>query len=302
MAVTIDTVSWGGWPNCRRISNGEVELILTADVGPRIIRYGYCGGQNLFLEIPDQLGGAGESGFRPRGGHRLWSAPEQFPRTYYPDNDPVEIEVQGTTLTATAPVETTTGLRKQIRVRMAAVGSAVTVNHGIENTLAWPIEVSAWALTMMAPGGVGISGFPPRGTHPEMLAPTHPLVMWAFSDLSDQRWSFTRKHMILRQDPAIPAPTKLGFFNENTWGAYLLRGELFLKQYHASPGKPYPDMGASFETFANDTTLELETLSPMTMLEPGGKLDHIERWSLARGVQITSWNDDGIEEALGRLL
>ena len=38
---------------------------------------------------------------------------------------------------------------------------------------------------MMAQGGHGIHGFPPRGTHPEMLAPTNPLVMWAFTNLAD---------------------------------------------------------------------------------------------------------------------
>ncbi len=300
--VTIERTAWGGWPNCWRVSNGEAELILTADVGPRVMRYGYCGGRNLFLEIPDQLGGLGEAEFRARGGHRVWSAPEQFPRTYYPDNEAVEVAVQGVTVTATAPVERTTGLRKQLRVRMAAVGSAVTVIHGIENTLAWPIEVSIWALTMMAPGGTGVAGFPPRGTHPEMLAPTHPLVMWAFSDLSDPRWTFTNKHLILRQDPAVATPTKLGFFNERTWGAYLLGGELFVKQCDAERGKQYPDLGASFETFANGDTLELETLSPITRLEPGEKVEHVERWSLGRGVEVESWSDEEIDVTLGRHL
>jgi hypothetical protein len=298
MAVTIETVAWGGWPDCRRISNGEVELILTAGVGPRVIRYGYCGGQNLFLEIPNQLGASGETEFRPRGGHRLWTAPERFPRTYYPDNEPVQIEIQGSTLTATAPVETTTGLRKALRLRLASVGTSVTVMHTIENTLEWPIEVSAWALTMMAPRGIGIAGFPPRGTHPEILAPTHPLVMWAFSDLSDPRWSFTNKYLILRHDPNRPGPTKLGIFNEKTWGAYLLNSELFVKQYDAAPGRKYPDLGASFETFANGDTLELETLSPLTTLDKGECLDHVERWSLSRGIEVPEWTDDGLDASI----
>jgi hypothetical protein len=47
MPVHIEKVSWGGWPNCYKISNGEVELIVTSDVGPRIMRYGFVGGQNL---------------------------------------------------------------------------------------------------------------------------------------------------------------------------------------------------------------------------------------------------------------
>ncbi|MEZ5403144.1 MAG: hypothetical protein R2729_25920 [Bryobacteraceae bacterium] len=278
-----------------------MELILTADVGPRVIRYGYCGGQNLFLEIAGELGGRGEADFRPRGGHRLWSAPERFPRTYYPDNEPVEIEVHGATVTATAPVERTTGLRKRLRIRMAPVGSSVNVIHAIENTLEWPIEVSAWALTMMAPGGVGISGFPPRGTHPEVLAPTNPLVMWAFTDLSDPRWSFTQRFLVLRHDRERSAPTKLGLFNEKTWGAYLLGEELFVKHYDAKSWERYPDMGASFETFANGDTLELETLSPLTTLDTGESLEHVERWTLSRGVQLGKWDDESISRLVGEM-
>lgn len=291
----IERVAWCGWPDCWRISNGEVELIVTADVGPRVIRYGFIGGDNAFLEIPEQLGGTGEGEFEPRGGHRLWSAPEQYPRTYYPDNEPVEVTVQGSSLTAAAPVERTTGLRKQLILRPAAAGSAVTVIHTIENTLAWPIEVSAWALTMMAAGGVGISGFPPRGTHPECLAPTNPLVMWAFTDLSDPRWTLTNKYMVLRQDASRPSPSKLGLFNQKTWGAYLRNGELFVKRYDAVPGANYPDFGCSYETFANGSTLELETLSPLTRLEPGQRLEHVERWSLHRGVAVSEWTDAAID-------
>lgn len=300
--MTVERLAWGGWDNCRRVSNGDVELIVTADVGPRIIRYAHIGGPNAFLEIPEQLGRTGEPDFQPRGGHRLWCAPEQFPRTYYPDNEPVRIDEDGGILVATAPVEATTGLRKRIMVRMARTGSAVSVVHSLENALAWPIEVSAWALTMMAPGGVGVTGFPPRGSHPEMLAPTHPLVMWAFTDLTDPRWSFTNRHMVLRHDASRPSPTKLGHFNERTWGAYLNGGTLFAKRCEAHSGKPYPDMGCSYETFANATTLELETLSPLTRLEPGERLEHVERWSLHGGVEMPEWTEAEIARVVEPLI
>ncbi|MGP0072514.1 MAG: hypothetical protein ACLPWF_11355, partial [Bryobacteraceae bacterium] len=49
-AVKVEKTAWQGWPNCYRIANGEVELIVTGDVGPRIMRYGFAGGQNVFKE------------------------------------------------------------------------------------------------------------------------------------------------------------------------------------------------------------------------------------------------------------
>ena len=36
-----EKVSYGGWPNCVRLNNGKVELIITTDVGPRVIRFGF---------------------------------------------------------------------------------------------------------------------------------------------------------------------------------------------------------------------------------------------------------------------
>ena len=69
-AVKIDKTQYRGWPNCYRISNGEVELVVTTDVGPRIIRYGFVGGQNMFKEFDEQMGEHGESSWQARGGHR----------------------------------------------------------------------------------------------------------------------------------------------------------------------------------------------------------------------------------------
>jgi hypothetical protein len=301
--MNIEKVSWGGWPNCYRLSNDEVELIVTTDVGPRVMRYAFIGGPNVFLELADELGKSGEAEFRARGGHRLWCAPERYPLSWAPDNQPVEVRVQGAnTIELTAPVEPLSGLRKTLLIRLAAAGTAAMVHHRIENTLAWDIELAAWPLSMMKAGGVGVTGFPPRGTHPEMLAPTNPLVMWAFSDFSDPRWTITRKYLALRQDSAHPSPTKAGLFNERTWGAYFVDGQLFLKQSAADQAARYPDMGCSFEIFANGTTLELETLGPLKTLRPGASLEHGERWTLQRNVAMPELTDEGLDRVLAPLV
>jgi hypothetical protein len=301
MSVKIEKVEFKGWPDSYRVTNGEVELIVTGDVGPRIIRYGFVGGRNLFKEFPDQLGKSGESAFRIRGGHRLWVGPEyppDSPITYSIDNSPVNIRVKGSTLIATPPLEAAAGVQKQIVVKMAAAGSGVEVLHRITNRNPWPVEFAAWPITVMAPGGTGITGLPPRGTHPEMLSPTNPLVIWAFTDLSDKRWRFTRKYILLHQDPKVAAPQKIGSFSADTFGAYHLGNELFMKRYRADPGRIHPDMGASFEMFTNHEVLELETMGPLTKLAPGATLAHIERWSLRRSVKIGKWSDAELDGAL----
>lgn len=296
--VRIEKTEYKGWPNCYRVSNGEIELVVTGDVGPRIMRCAFLGGQNLFMEFQDQLGKTGEREFQLRGGHRLWVAPEQLATTWAPDNAPVKIDVRGAVLRATAPVEPSTGLQKEITVKMAATGGAVEVLHRVKNTTPWAIELAPWALTMLAPGGTEVVGFPPRGKHPEVLPPTNPLVMWAYTDFSDPRWKFTRKYLILRQDPKVAAPQKVGLFNPDTWAAYLLGTNLFMKRLKADPARAYPDFGCSFETFTNADFLEMESLGPLAKIEPGGAVEHVERWTLRRNVRIAAWTEAELDKVL----
>jgi hypothetical protein len=209
-AVKIEKTQYRGWPNCYRISNGEIELVVTTDVGPRIIRYAFVGGGNVFKELPEQMGKRGEAAWQARGGHRLWIAPEDPVLSYALDNAPIQAEVKGDALELTGGIEKETGLRKQIVVKMAPAGTAVEVLHRITNKGSKARQLAPWSLTMMAQGGTGIAAFPPRGTHPQDLLPTNPLVMWAFTDFSDKRWQFTKKYLLLRQDPKNRKPQKTG--------------------------------------------------------------------------------------------
>jgi hypothetical protein len=300
-AVKIEKTEYQGWKNCYRVTNGEVELIVTADVGPRIIRFGFVGGENLFKEFSEQMGKGGEDKFQLRGGDRVWKAPEDPVATWAPDNVPVEIQVTRTGLIAREPIEPLTKLQKEIEVSMEPSGSNVQVSHRITNHTLFPLEFSAWALTMMAPGGTGVSGFPPRGHHPQNLEATNPLVMWAYTNLSDPRWKFTRKYLTLRQDPHGD-PQKLGMFNPDTWVAYLLNGEAFVKRTKPDLSKPYPDFGCSFETFTNQDFLEIETLSPMTMVSPGETVELVEHWGLFRDVKVNQLTDEELDRVVLPLL
>jgi hypothetical protein len=132
-AVKVDRVEYKGWKNCFRVSNDEIEAIVTADVGPRIIRFGFVGGQNLFKEYAEQLGKSGEEAFQLRGGSRVWKAPEDPVATWAPDNVPVNIRVTPSGLVATAPVEPLTKLQKEIEISMEATGTKATVSHRITN-------------------------------------------------------------------------------------------------------------------------------------------------------------------------
>jgi hypothetical protein len=295
--VTIAKTSYAGWPNCYKLTNGEVELIVTTDIGPRVIRYGFVGGQNVFKEFKEQLGKTGEKAWQARGGHRLWIAPEAVPESYALDNGAVKADVKGDTITLTSAVEAETSLEKQISVQLESNGHVV-VTHRLRNKGSKARELAPWALTMMAQGGTGITGFPPRSKHMEVLTPTNPLVMWGFTSFNDPRWTFTQKYLMLRQDPKATTPQKVALFNPETFGAYLLGSDLFVKRYTPIKGGRFPDMGSSFETFTNADFLELETVGPLVNLAPGGSTEHVERWSLYRNIKLSGWTDAELDRVL----
>jgi hypothetical protein len=298
-AVTIEKTPYAGWPNCYRMTNGDVELIVTTDVGPRVIRYGFPGGQNMFKEFKEQLGHSGEAGWQARGGHRLWVGPEAVPMSYALDNVPVQVVLGADTIELTEPVEKDTGFQKTMRIRLAATGSDVEVVHRIKNTNDSARKIASWGLTMMAQGGTAVAGFPPRGTHPQMLLPTNPLVMWGYTNFSDPRWTLTEKYLVLRQDPKATTPVKAGLWNKNTWEAYLLGSDLFIKSTPALAGpEAYPDMGCSLETFTNADFLEMETLGPLDSVAPGQTIGHTEHWTLHKNVHVAKWTDDEIDRAV----
>jgi hypothetical protein len=297
-AVKVEKTEYKGWPNCYRVSNSEIELIVTGDVGPRIIRFGFVGGQNLFEEFAAQLGRSGEEKFQLRGGDRVWKAPEDPVATWAPDNVAVAIQITPTGLIAREPIEPLTNLQKEIEVSVAPSGTQVTVSHRITNHSVFPLEFAPWALTMMAPGGTAVTGFPPRGKHPAHLEATNPLVMWAYTDLSDSRWKFTKKYLMLRQDPKNSEPQKLGLFNPDTWAAYILNGEAFVKRTSSDPAKTYPDFGCSFETFTNNDFLEMETLGPLTKVQPGRTVEQVEHWGLYRNLALSDWTDEELDRVL----
>ncbi len=101
--IRVEKKEYRGWSNAYFLSNDSVELVVLADVGPRVVSYSLLGGKNQFHEFPDQAGLQGGNEFRLYGGHRLWAWPE-VERTYFPDNVAVQVATNPTGAIFTAPI------------------------------------------------------------------------------------------------------------------------------------------------------------------------------------------------------
>jgi hypothetical protein len=296
----MDMVAFNGWQNNLRLSNGTVELIVTLEVGPRILSYRKNGGVNPLKVFEDQAGGTGEQIWRSRGGHRLWIAPEDKVLTYFPDNTPVAWEKLGdlrAKLVSTP--ETSTGFQKEIEITIDPAGTGVNIVHRVTRIDSTPAYVSPWALTVMAAGGVAIVPQPEMGQHPRDLLPNRAMVLWPYTDMSDPRWRFGRKYILLKQDVSS-GPTKIGLAHQLGWSGYLIEGAFFFKRYPWNPTAVYPDNGCNFETFTNARMLELESLGPLTSLHPKQSVEHAERWELHDGP--ASLDAANPEEQIDRLV
>jgi hypothetical protein len=282
--VTIEKTAFQGWPNCYRVSNGTVEFIATTDVGPRIISFSFVGGTNVFFVREDFAGRTGGTEWKNYGGHRIWHAPEDKVRTYEPDNGPIEAEPVTDGLRLTMAPGPVSGIQKSIEITLDPATSVVRVTHRLRNAGAWPVEIAPWAISVMAPGGFAIAPMP-TAFHPDRLLPNRALTLWPYTDMRDDRWLWGTDYVLLQQkaiaDPARER-TKVGINANLGWAAYYLNGDLFIKRFTYVDGARYPDFNSSLEVFSNARMLELETLAPLTVLQPGATVEHEERWELHR--------------------
>lgn len=309
--ITMEKVAYKGWANNLKISNGEVEILVTLDVGPRILSYRMVGGKNVFKEYEDQLGKSGETSWMIRGGHRLWTAPEDLTRTYFPDNGPVAFKVLGPGKFRFSPrPEKKYGIQKELEIHVPAKGTKVTVLHRITNIAKKDTKLAIWALSVMAPGGTEIIPLPAKRPHPgppeqakspeDYAADLH-MTFWPYFDFRDERCKLGTKFITLRQDPKAKGPIKFGLLHLLGWVGYLNQDVLFIKRVPLQKGAHYPDGGCNYETFTNADMLEMESVGPLAKIAPGKAVEMVETWELIgnarpNGIRFSPTNEAHIEQ------
>ena len=284
--LELKQVDFYGFKNALELTNGIVKLIITTDIGPRILFYGYNGGQNFMKVFDNESAPIRDGEWHNYGGHRLWYAPEAAHRTYYPDNDPVAWDFTNNVLTLLCPDEKSRGIGKKIVITLEENSTQATLDHTFKNIGMWPIEASIWCLTVMAPGGtlkVPQPDFKNHGCGPgETFDPARNIVIWPYTPMNDRRLVWGDKFFEMRQDDACSGKLKVGMLNEKAYAFYELNGETFHKTHSLVKDAVYPDMGCNSEFFTMPGFLEFETLSPMIKLKENEEATHTEVWSLSR--------------------
>ncbi len=292
------TTDFHGYPT-RSLTNRHLRVDCLAEAGPRLVRLFLAGSDvNLLAEAPDLTWETDLGEYRIYGGHRLWHAPEAFPRTYLPDNEGLMIDEFEGGVRLRQPAERVTGIQKSMELRLDPDRPVLAVQHSLHNVGLWPVELAPWALTQVALDGVAV--LPQQAPVPSQYLPNRQLTLWSYTQVRDPRLRLD-DDLVLVDGQVGEQPCKIGYFNHAGWIGYLLGDVFFLKRFTPLPGLPHPDMGCNCEVYVWNRFLEVETLGPLALLEPGSAIVHVETWELHHvpGVAPTVDGIRGLVQSLG---
>jgi len=262
-----------------KIENDMYEMIIPLDYGIRIASFLKKGDKNFLGELTGISRAHEEDTWFIRGGHRLWHTPEKFPRTYMPDNQPIDYEIVDEALILTQPINNQTLLQKQLKIKFIDGGKRVRIEHILMNKGQWTIETAAWGITLLRTGGIAKI---PLNKRKEELLSTKRFSLWSYCHLGDERITFKEDYFTLKQDVNNNTAFKIGTNNEEGWASYTEGGYTFTKYFDYKADQDYPDHGCSFETYTSDKILELETLSPIQTINPEESIHHFELWEISK--------------------
>lgn len=235
--------------------------------------------------------------FHFRGGHRLWHAPEAMPRTYAPDTGELMITDLPDGVILETQTEPGTGIRKRIEIRLAADKPSVMLTHTLINDGLWSVDLSPWAITQFRLEGTVILPMPIGNADPAGLLHNRQFSLWPYARINDPRLKLDDRFILFKADAVLP-PFKIGYFNSSGWLAYWVDGMLFRKTFDVHSDLPHPDNNCNAEMYCGNQFVELESLAPLTTLNPGASVNHIETWNIFHGLDSLS---EEIQQAIMEL-
>jgi hypothetical protein len=228
---------------------------------------------NLLAETPDVHWPTPHGEYYLRGGHRLWIAPED---AFYvcPEGD-VDVIAEGSNVILRSGIDAS-GLEKEISFRLDQ--NRVSLTHRVAWHGKGSLELAPWSITQLRLGGMAILPL----SSAKGLLPNRNLVLWPYARMNDERVEW-HDDVILLHGRAAEQAFKIGNYNSHGWIACMWDKVLFIKHFSTDRTCNYPDMGANAEAYVKDVCLELETLGPLTLLQPRESVALEETWEVSTG-------------------
>lgn len=278
MMIQCYETEYQNFGRCACLENGIIKLMVMLDAGPRIIYFGTQGHGNILFEDLSRDFYEMNKGFGTwyaYGGHRIWSAPEKLPDTYYPDNSRVTMHYEDGVLTVEPP-QTPGGMQHRLIVKMTQ-GNAVHIRNEITNMTDKPVRFAPWSVTGLASGG---TEFIPLCSENKGFLPNRTMALWSYSDIQDNRFCLTDSYATLRHDPKAEKAFKVGFNVADGYVVYVAGDQVFKKTFAGYAETNYPDYCCNFETYTNRHFLECELLGEEREYRPSETAAIDETWEI----------------------
>lgn len=268
-------IEYKNFGKCVRFEENGMIVMVTIDVGPRIIYFGDKQNNILKEDLERKVqvyNDAYKDNWYLYGGHRLWKSPEDI-CTYVADNKPVSYRLNEHGGTFISNIDPKFDYILDIGIKKNKVyieNTIVSKSKNIESN-------AAWALTVMDIGGELTVNLNKKK---DDLNPQQNLVIWPYTNIYDERIKITKEKLIIQQKSGLE-PLKLGLFLNTPEAEYSLKGMKFKCKFKEenTTGK-YGDFMSNMEIYTSGDILEIEGLSSMRDLKCGESVTLYEEWSL----------------------
>jgi len=283
-AQRIERISYKGWQDCYRLSNGTVELVIVPSIA-RIMHYGFVGEPNVLWVNPATEGMPVKPGEWPNhGGDKAWVWPQDewemrtgrgWPPPSATDQVPHQVEIiDGNAIRLTSPLVAGYGVRLVRDIRLEPSGTRVHILTRVEKVREGAdFPVASWVVAQLPVPDLLLVRLYPGSTFSE-----------GYKLFSAEPWRAVRRlgADILLPERRSDVAVKLGCDAEIlAWfkAPYLV--------VHRSPIGNLADFqpGDHAQIFSNSDALpyiELEFTSPLKVLRKGESVSLEVTWELYR--------------------
>lgn len=255
--MNISCSKWNNW-DVVICAFGYYKLIAGISAGPRILSLNYKESKNILYEDYTDFRVAE---WRMHGGHRFTVAPESK-RSYYPDNEPCEVDIMDSVLHVKAKVRPN-GIRLSLSISKAATGDGFDIRHTLQNEGGKDWHGALWCITCV-PRTAAVFGACDTFSCINFWPETDPLN-WQQSggQLTVKPGKFRGKAGWFYKHPLLTAVQKHTFTIANS---------------DRADKKNCVDNGSNTEIFVCTDYAELETLSERMIVKAGGAVSHSQQW------------------------
>lgn len=307
MSLEYKEVEFENFGKCLSISNEKIKILVTVDIGPRIIYFGLINGKNVLfndikrdyvedLEVIKNYYGEDKIRYR-YGGHKMLTLPEIMPDSFYPDNNPLTYSITPNGAVFFQDEQEKNDISISLELILNESSNDLMIVHTLKNTSKVEQSIGISASSDMNPSGTLI--IPQNQSFTSKLLPNRSFAFWPYSKTNDKRLYLGNDFITIKHSEDNKDEFKFGLNNYSNWAAYINDDNIFIKNYVHNKKAKYPDFNSSFEVYVDENLLEIKSLSPVYNLEPQNIIKHVENWSLFECLEKFNNKD---EKAIKRIV